>query len=98
MQGSSTWSSRDSAFASVRVRVRLRLRLRLRVRLRLRLRVSPNPNPHPHPHPNPNQGVNSGSLARVLSYGGLVLATASGVASHRERAAILESLSQVSWT
>lgn len=43
-------------------------------------------------------GVNSGSLARVLSYGGLVLATAIGVASHRERAAILESLSQVSWT
>ena len=40
----------------------------------------------------------SGSLARVLSYGGLVLATAIGVASHRERHAILESLSQVSWT
>ena len=94
MQGSSTWSSRDSAFASVRVRVRLRLRLRLR--------VSPNPNPHPspspNPNPNPNQGVSSGSLARVLSYGGLVLATAIGVASHPERAAILESLSQVSWT
>ena len=47
---------------------------------------------------NPNPGVSSGSLARVLSYGGLVLATAIGVASHPERAAILESLSQVSWT
>ena len=47
---------------------------------------------------DPNPGVSSGSLARVLSYGGLVLATAIGVASHPERAAILESLSQVSWT
>ena len=42
--------------------------------------------------------MSSGSLARVLSYGGLVLATAMGVASHPERTAILESLSQVSWT
>ena len=35
---------------------------------------------------------------QVLSYGGLVLATAIGVTLHPQRAEILESLSQVSWT
>ena len=35
---------------------------------------------------------------QVLSYGGLVLATALGVALHPQRATILDSLSQVSWT
>ena len=44
---------------------------------------------NPYPNPNPNQ---------VLSYGGLVLATALGVALHPQRATILDSLSQVSWT
>ena len=43
-------------------------------------------------------GSGGSSLAPVLSYGGLVLATTIGVALHPRRAAILDSLSQVSWT
>lgn len=43
-------------------------------------------------------GSGGSSLAPVLSYGGLVVATTIGVALHPRRAAILDSLSQVSWT
>jgi len=43
-------------------------------------------------------GSGGSALSPVLSYGGLVLATALGVALHPQRATILDSLSQVSWT